>query len=292
MDDVTGEVFERTLFTIAGTPVTVATLLSAATIVLVAFLVSWVLQRALARPFRRGDAQDGTVAAMRRLVHYAVVLLGLGIALDTIGIDLGALFAAGAFFAVALGFAMQNIAQNFVAGVILLVERTIKPGDVLYVEGTVVRVSELRIRSTLVRTRDDEDLIVPNSVLVQSTVKNYTLRDSLYRLSTTVGVVYGSDLKAVFRELETVAASLQWRVRDRAPRVLLTDFGDSSVNFHVSVWINDPWEARARLSEFNDAVWWALKKAEIVIAFPQLDIHLDPPVMQSMQQLAAGSPAA
>ncbi len=292
MDEATRNFFERHLFTIAGTPVTVATLLSALTIVIAALVVSWFLQRVLVRPFRRATVQDGTIAAIRRLIHYAVVLVGMGIALDTLGINLGALFAAGAFFAVALGFAMQNIAQNFVSGVILLVERTIKPGDVLEVEGRVVRVVELRIRSTLVRTRDDEDLIVPNSVLVQSTVKNFTLRDSLFRLNTTVGVVYSSDLEAVFRELRSVAAALPWRYKAKDPRVFLTDFGDSSVNFRVSVWIEDPWDARVLLSNLNDAIWWALKNAGIVIAFPQLDVHLDPPVMQSIERLSAGSPAA
>jgi potassium-dependent mechanosensitive channel len=124
------------------------------------------------------------------------------------GLDLK-LFAAGAVFAVGLGFAMQNIVQNFVSGVILMVERTIKPDDVLEVEGDIVRVQKMRIRATMVRTRNEEELIIPNSTLVQGAVKNYTLTDSRFLLGTVVGVTYGSDMQLV-REVLT-------RNHDRVP---------------------------------------------------------------------------
>lgn len=265
------------LFTLAGASVTPGTLVTALVILGVTIVVSRFMQRGMVRLLgQRGTITDqGTLAAIRRLIHYIVLLVGFGVALDTVGIDLAALFAAGAFFAIALGFAMQNIAQSFVSGVILLLERSITPGDVLEVNGTVVRVTELRIRATHARTRDDEELIIPNSELVQSTVKNYTLRDSLYRVRTTVGVHYGSDLEAVFEALRNVAKQLPWRRADKEPRILLIGFGNSSVDFEVSVWIDDPWFARVSLSQLNEAVWWALKKANITIAYPQMDVHLD-----------------
>ena len=291
MPEYLAQVLEFQLFTLAGTPVTLGTLVTALIILLVAYAISRVMQRSSVRLMnRQGLMRDaGTQAAVRRLLHYVVMLVGLGIALDTIGIDLGALFAAGAFFAVAIGFAMQNIAQNFVSGVILLMERSIKPGDILDVNGTVVRVSELRIRATLARTRDDEELIIPNSVLVQSTVKNYTLRDSVYRVRASVGVHYGSDLKLVFETLQHVAARQTWRTQDQDPRVLLLGFGNSSVDFEVSVWIDNPWDARVYLSQLNDALWWALKDAGITIAFPQLDVHFDDGVSVPARARGEGS---
>ena len=118
---------------------------------------------------------------------------------------LEALFAAGAVFAIGLGFAMQNIVQNFVSGVILLAERTIKPGDVLQVDGRFVKVRHMGIRSTICRTLDEEEIIVPNATIVQSTVTNYTLQDSLFRLRCTVGVVYGSDMVLVKNTLQRAA---------------------------------------------------------------------------------------
>ncbi len=282
-------ILDRQLLALGDTPVTVGTVGMALVIVLVTCWLSRVLQKALARTLlARGMEEKGTLSAMRRLLHYAIMLIGIGVALDTIGLNLGALFAAGAVFAVGLGFAMQNIAQNFVSGVILLAERSIKPGDVLEVDGQVVRVAQLGIRATLVRTRDDEDLIVPNSVLVQSVVTNYTLKDTIYRIRAMVGVVYGSDMRLVVETLQAAAEKLSWRLRERDPVVLMLKFGDSSVDFEVSVWINDPWNARMALGRLNQAIWTSLKAAGVTIAFPQLDVHFDPIVEQSMQALSSG----
>ena len=287
------QILDWRLFELGGTPVTVVTVLTALVLVLVSYGMSQVVQRVLGRTMQRRQVADiGTVHVAQRLLHYTIMLVGIGIALDTIGVELAALFAAGAIFAVGLGFAMQNIAQNFVSGVILLVERSIKPGDMLEVEGTVVRVVQMGIRATLARTRDEEDLIIPNGVLVQSTVKNYTLRDSIFRLRAQVGVVYGSDMALVSRTLKTVADSQPWRRAEKDPLVLLTGFGDSSVNFEVSVWIDDPWSARPYLSRLHDAIWWALKEQGIVIAFPQLDVHFDPPVSDAVARVAGLAPVA
>jgi small-conductance mechanosensitive channel len=207
-------------------------------------------------------------------------------ALQTAGVRLGALFAAGAVFAVGLGFAMQNLAQNFVSGVILLLERSIKPGDILEVEGQVVRVRETGIRSTLVRTRDEEEMIVPNATLVQATVKNYTLRDALYRLRVVVGVTYGADLALVRKTLEKVGDRLEWSVQGHPCQILLLEFGNSSVDFEVAVWTEDPWLARVNGSRLREAIWWAFKEQGITIAFPQVDVHFDPPVNDSLRGLA------
>ena len=219
------------LFQIAGVTVTVATLIVFALIILVTVAVSRLIQVGVRHAFhRRGiSPDDGGLTATLRLLNYGILAVGLGVALETIGINLSALFAAGAIFAVAIGFAMQNIVQNFVSGVILLFERSIKSGDVLRVESHVVRVEKIGIRSTVVRTLDDEELILPNSMLVQSAVTNFTLRDSVYRLRAPVGVVYGSDMTRVREVLERAAAELPWRLQERRPVVYLTQFGGSSV---------------------------------------------------------------
>jgi small-conductance mechanosensitive channel len=213
--------------------------------------------------------------------------VGLGIGVHALGINLTALFAAGAVFAIGLGFAMQNIAQNFVSGLILLVERAIKPGDVLEVDGRLVRVVRMGIRATVSRTLDDEDLIIPNSTLVQSTVKNYTLRDPHYRVRSAVGVVYGSDMALVRRTLEEAARNFPGRDPGTEPRILLLGFGTSSVDFEVSIWTTNPWRMRTVRSELNETIWWAFKSAGVTIAFPQLDVHFDPPIADSLHALAA-----
>ena len=200
----------------------------------------------------------------------------MGVGLQTIGIQLGALFAAGAVVAVALGFAMQNILQNFVSGVILLAERSITESDILEVDGRIVQVKKMGTRATVARTRDEEEIIIPNSMLVQSSVTNYTLGDHLYRIRAKVGVAYGSDMDQVMEVLRAPEHSVQERVLDRDPIVLLLEFGSSSVDFEVSIWAEDPWAARLIRSALNMAIWRHLKEDGITIAFPQLDVHFDP----------------
>lgn len=281
------EVLNARLFDLGGKPVSAVSLITATGILIVTVLSARVVERLVRRTLRgRGLSDEGTLNVVGRLLHYGILALGIGVALPTVGIDVSALFAAGAVFAVGIGFAMQNIAQNFVSGVILLLERVIKPGDVLQIEGGVVRVVRMGIRSTVVRTRDEENLIVPNSVLVQATVKNYTLEDSVFRLRTNVGVAYGSDMALVRETLEAVATGVDFRLKDKEPLVLMTEFGDNSVNFEISIWTDDPWGARTTLSRLNEAIWWAFKAKDICIAFPQLDVHLDPPVVEGIRKLA------
>jgi potassium efflux system protein len=276
--DMLDRILNTPLFTLGRTSVTMTTLAILAVLLAATVLASRLAQRGARRAFElRGISDAGTVGVTVRLVRYIVVAIGAGIALQTVGVDLGALFAAGAFFAVALGFAMQNVVQNFVAGVILLTERTIKPGDVLEVEGRVVRVSRMALRTTIARSRDEEDIIIPNATLAQSTVTNYTFRDPVHRLRTTVGVSYDSDMRQVMRVLFDAASSLPGRLETHEPRVLMVEFGDSAVVFEVSIWSADPWSARVTRSSLNEAIWWALRDARIGIPYPQRDVHVRSP---------------
>ncbi len=270
------EFIDFRLFGIKNVDVTVGSVLLFLAIVFAAAVVSRLVCRAISRAFEARRVKDeGTIAVTTRLTHYAIMMVGIAAALNTIGVDLTALFAAGAVVAVAVGFAMQTIAQNFVSGVILLAERSITPGDVIEVDGEIVRVTKMSIRTTHARTLDDEEIIMPNSHLVQSAVTNYTLRDTLYRVSCEVGVSYASDMSVVQKTLMDAATGLARRVQDRDPRVFMRAFGDSSVVFSVSVWIDEPWNMATRKSELHFAVWWALKEAGVTIAYPQLDVHFD-----------------
>lgn len=278
------------IFGIGDTPVTVSTIIVLVLILVATRIGSGILQRAVRRTISRRVGHDGTVGAINKLLHYLILIIGWSIALQTVGIDLTALFAAGAVFAVGLGFAMKNIAENFVSGVILLVERSIRPGDVIEVEGRIVRVEHMGIRATLVQTRDGEDIILPNSILVQAAVNNYALQNPASRTRILVGVVYSSDMDEVEGTLRVAAAeasrSVGGVVADREPEVLMVEFGDNSVNFDVALWVSDPWHVRSIRSEVAKRIWWALKKQGIVIAFPQLDVHFDEPVVRGLEALA------
>lgn len=290
-DKLPGEIpfLDIKLFDLGETPITVATVVVIGLVLIATWLLSWIVNRAIKKAFQMRGLERGTIGVVTRLMHYLILGSGLFVALRVAGIDLTAFFAAGAIFAVALGFAMQEITANFVSGVILLSERAIKPDDVLHIEGKMVRVRDMSIRATIVRTLDDEDIIIPNSVLVQSAVTNHTFRDHLMRLRVAVGVHYSSDLRQVRQVLQDAAASLSWRHPEKGPVVLLTDFGTSSVDWEVSVWIDDPWKSRWGRSDLREAIWWALQDAGITIAFPQLDLHLDEPVVESLERLRASA---
>lgn len=280
-----GNAVDRPLFTLSGTKVTLFSIALFLLISLITVIFSVYLQRVMKNTLQsRFAKREGTLSALLRLTHYFVLMVGFSIGLQVVGISLSALFAAGAVFAIGIGFAMQNIVQNFVAGVILLFERTIKPGDILEVDGTIVKIIDMGIRTTIARTLIDEELIMPNSVFSQSTVKNYTLRDNTYRLGIVVGVSYDSDMEQVIKVLEKTASDVPWRLPEPGPTVRLQDFGSSSVDFGVYVSIDDPWQQRVFMAELRKDVWFAFKNAGITIAYPQLDIHFDPSFVKTVSE--------
>ena len=133
-----------------------------------------------------------------------------------------------------------------------------------------------------------EDLIIPNAVLIQTTVTNHTLKDSIYRIRIQVGVVYSSDMTVVKDTLMEVATKVSetYAIVGHPPKVIMTEFGNHAVNWEVAIWMNDPWRARPARSALHEAIWWAFKEKDLVIAFPQLDIHLDDGVMAGIERLS------
>lgn len=278
------QLFELHLFTIGHVEFTPGRLLLTALTLLLTFAFSRLIRRATTRAFNmRGVTDQGRIGVTNRLVHYTVLLLGFSMSLEAMGIHLSALFAAGAIFAVGLGFAMQNIVQNFVSGVILLIERSIKPMDVLKIDGEVVRVEQMGIRATVVRTRDEEEIIVPNGVLVGSAVKNYTKGDRDYRIRAPVGVHYKSDMAQVEQALLKAAKAMPGPTHIKTPVALLLDFGDNSVNWELSIWTRNPWSVLVTRSQLNMLIWNTFKEEGIEIAFPQLDLHLDQAVLDALR---------
>jgi small-conductance mechanosensitive channel len=283
------EILKFELIEISGTSVDVGTLAVSLLIATITFGLALLAEKATVRFLRgRGMRDEGSAGASARLVYYVVIFIGLAVAVQNLGINLTALFTAGAFLAIAVGFAMQNITQNFVSGIILLVEMTIKPGDIIEIDGTLVKVTKLGMRATIVRTWDSVDMIIPNSNLVSATVKNLTLRDRMHRIRCLVGVTYDSDMKKVRQILEETAAAISWRDPSTDPVILMKQFGSSSVDFDVSVWVQDPWGRSVGQSNLHQAVWFALKDAGITIAFPQLDLHLDQPALEAISGRASG----
>lgn len=269
-----------TLFSIGGAPISLATLFTAAGVFLGALWGIRLAMKALDRALtRKTFASNATVALVQRVVRSMLITIAVMITLQVIGIDLSALFAAGAVFAVGAGVALQQIAQSFVAGFLLLMERDITPGDVLEVQGRICRVERIGIRTTVVRTLEEDNLLVPNVELIQNIIRNYTYRDMVFRVEVIVGVAYDTDLERAKEILEAAAAQVPGQPEDHPPKVLVHGFANSAIELAIRVATADPWRTPEIRSRVCMEIWRGLRSAGITIAFPQLDVHLDPIVL-------------
>jgi small-conductance mechanosensitive channel len=292
--DKLNDLLNLRLFEVGDSVITVGTTLLVLAILVATFVVARMARKGVARALQsRLTSDEQAVVIYSRLASLIVTVVGLSWALHTTGLNLTALFAAGSIFAVAVGFATQSLISNFVSGFVLRFEGAIELGDVLEVDGRMVKIQKMMMRAVVARNLDEHDIVIPNSVLAETSVINYTLRDKAYRLRTRIGVVYSSDMRKVRETLETAAREIPWRSSSPDPRILLLQFGNSSVDFDVSIWIDDPWMARRRRSDLNEALWWALQDAGITIAFPQVDVHFDTEVAKALDgRLRGDDPVA
>lgn len=261
-------------FPIGGAQISLLSLTLALGVLVFGFLVASMLSNRISRLVASGGSALRWRATLARFAGYTIRVLAVSTALQLSGIDIGKLLAAVAVVAVGIGIAMQKVAENFVSGLILLAERSIREGDIIEFDDTIARVQHMGIRATVALTLDDEEIIVPNSMLTQSAVKNLTLTEEIHRLRIRVGVSYRSDVDRVRAALIDAAESLEWRDQSYPPVVLLLDFGASAIDMEVSVWTRDVWGLRRGQSALRESVWRKLRAAGIEIPFPQLDVHV------------------
>ena len=261
---------------IGGHRITVSLVLVAGLILYASFTLSWGLQNLLMeKVFSRGHMDTGARLSIVRLVHYALILVGFLIALSAMGFELKNITIIGGALGVGIGFGMQAIVNNFVSGLILLFERPIKVGDVIQLgDGQQGRVTNLGLRATTVQTFDKAEIVVPNGDLISNQVTNWTLGDRSMRLIIPVGVAYGSDVETVMRVLMDVAKESEKVLSEPPPVVLFLNFGDSSLDFQLRVWIADFAERRFIQSALIQEIDRRFRTEAIEIPFPQRDLHL------------------
>ncbi len=269
------------LFEINETPVTTLGLLRVLLILTATLWASRLVRRAIQRlGERRNGWNQSALYTFGRLVHYVILTIGIIIGLSSIGIDFTkfALFVSA--LGVGIGFGLQTLISNFVAGLIILFEKSLKVGDFVELEsGVTGEVKEINMRSTLITTNDNIDILVPNSEFVGGRVINWTLREAYRRVRVPFGVAYGSDKEQVKKAGLEAAEKVPWtlsKVAGRQPQVWLVEFGDSSLNFELVVWLTP--EAVKRPGAVSAAYLWEieskLKEYNIEIPFPQRDLHL------------------
>ena len=245
------------------------------TVFLTVVVALWVAGLIEARLMRMQDVDSSLrivgVRVAKALLTVAALVTGLSMA----GIDMTAFSVFTGALGVGLGLGMQRIASNYVSGFIILLDRSIHLGDIVQVGTDGGQVSKITTRYTVLKNPGGVEFIVPNEMLISNVVQNQSYTDTRVRLATTVGVAYGTDLDLAMR-LMAEAASGQPRVlADPAPKVLLTLFGDSSIQLELGFWIADPEEGKGGVtSDVNRAVWRAFRDNGIEIPFPQRELRM------------------
>ena len=235
-----------------------------------------------------------------KLVTILVWTLAFFVTIDIAGIDLTALAFFGGAFGLAIGFGLQKTFGNLISGILLLLDRSIKPGDVISVSDqagneAVGQIRKIGIRAISVVTRDQTEYLIPNENLMVNQMINWSYSSKDVRVKAPVGVSYDSDLELV-RDLLYQAVDDTKRVLKRPkPRVNIMEFGDNSVNFEVRFWIRDPEEGLANIrSDVYMRIWQLFKENEIEIPFPQHDLHLrsSKQLDQIVEMMSSGKIAA
>ena len=248
---------------------------------LIALLISvfWLSSRTKRFLFNRFLAQSGLDRSLQyaiaQIVSNVVLIVGIFIVLDNAGIHLGALAVFAGAVGVGVGFGLQNIASNFISGLVILAERPITVGDRVEVAGIAGQVQHIRARSTVIVTNDNITMIVPNSKFIDSPVTNWTYGDPRVRFRVPVGVAYGSDIEKVRTALIAAGRENPHTLGEPEPSVFLQKFGDNAIEFELVVWSSEMSYRPSRYrSDLNFAIEKKLREAGIELAFPQRDLHI------------------
>ncbi len=263
------------LTTVQGNPLTLVDMAITVGLVLFFFL----LARIMTKQFRRWIGNRLPIKATNRrllssTLNLTLLLAGVYTSLSFLGIDLAIFLVPLGALSIGLGLGLQTLASNYVAGLVLLTERTIRDGDVIEVDGIRGTVVETGLRTTVVKTFGNTEVILPNSLLVSQRLDNWTKSDRILRVDSLVGVAYGSDIAAVHSLLHKQIVSHPAVLADPEPRTFLMEFADSSLQFRILYWIDDPAQRLSSLSEILEGIYAELQKQNIAIPFPQHDVWI------------------
>jgi len=270
------KVLNRPYFTIGGLPITAVFLIKTFVFFTLLRMFSGMIRRFMeTRILVRTSLTPGQQYAFAQISSYVVFLIGLLIGLQWAGVNLSSLVILGGALGIGIGFGLQNIANNFVSGIVLLMERPIQVGDRVEVGNTNGDVVRIAARSTWIRTNDNVVIIIPNSEFINSHVTNWTANDRQVRFPIPLGVSYKSDPEVVRNLLMEIADRHPDVLKVPPPEVLFTGFGDSSLNFVLNVWtITRVQYPRFLASEIYFMMFKAFKEHGIEIPFPQRDLHV------------------
>ena len=271
--EIIKNVLDFEIFSYGDYSIKVSKLVVILLIILSTYFVLWLIKKALyAKKFSKVDT--GTTYAIYQIIRYLVWIIAIGIILESIGVKVTLLLAGSAALLVGIGLGLQQTFNDIISGIILLSERSIKINDVLEIDGDVVRIQSIGLRTSKALNRDDISIIIPNSLITTSKVVNWSHQSKRTRFRIEVGVAYGSDVDLVIRILEESAREYPDIVGKDLVEARLMNFGSSSLDFHVLFFSKSIFRIHKVKSDIRRIICKKFAENNIVISFPQLDVHL------------------
>lgn len=271
--------FTYPIFTINQTPITLSSLTFFVFIMGMFGIINTILRRFLSNQLlKHSKLPVATQYTVTRIIQYVLLFVGTIIAFQVIGVDLSGLAVIFGFLSVGIGFGLQNLTSNFIAGLMLLFKQHIQVGDRITVGDTEGDVTEINIRSTTIRSLNNVAVVGPHSEFISSTVTNWSHGDPKTRLEIEVGVSYSSDLDTVMHSLLEAAKEHPLILSHPEPQAWLMSFGDSAWNMRLLAWVGDPQGRRQIQSDINCAIVKKFRQNGVEIPFPQRDLHVRSPL--------------
>lgn len=267
------EFLEYEIFSIGDYSIKVSKIVTIILILIATYFILWLIKKALySKKFSKTD--PGTSYALYQIIKYIIWVITIGIILEAIGIKVTLLLAGSAALLVGVGLGLQQTFNDIISGVILLTERSIKIGDVLDIDGDVVKIQSIGLRTSKALNRDDISIIIPNSLITTSKVINWSHQSNKTRFRIEVGVAYGSDVDLVIKILEESAKSYPDISSKDMVEARLMNFGSSSLDFHLLFFSKNIFRISKVKSDIRRIICQKFDENNIVISFPQLDVHL------------------
>ncbi|MGB1251098.1 MAG: mechanosensitive ion channel family protein [Candidatus Promineifilaceae bacterium] len=257
-----------------GVSIQIGTLFTAAALLYFFSTCAWVVQDVLTRTLSPRSSDPAVVNTVVTIARYSLIGVGILMAARAIGVDLSTFALIGGGLSIGIGFGLQQIVSNFIAGIVLMFEQSLRPGDLVKIGDELGIVQRLDIRATVVRTYNNVEIIVPNERLLTSALTTYTKSDRLVRIVLPVVVSYGSDVNQVRQLLIDGAKTLPLVLTEPAPNVFIDGFGRAGINFRLMVWIDDALATPSIRSDLHFAVWEVFQANNIKIPIPQRELHL------------------
>ncbi|NQE34700.1 Mechanosensitive channel MscK [Microcoleus sp. IPMA8] len=278
------QIFTATLFTIGENPVSLQSLVE----LIVLFIAILVISRSFTgflkeRLLVRLGIDEGNREAIAVIIGYLIVAFGAIVAIQSIGFNLASFAVVAGGLGVGIGFGIQDLTTNFVSGLTLLLDRPVKVGDFVELEGLMGIVKKISIRSTIIQTNDDSSVIVPNSKMISNKIVNWSYENSLLCLRVPVEVAENSNPLLVTETLLNIAYAEAGVVYEPNPKVLFVEFGDDSFKFELLVWTDRPTDREVIKSSLNFAIEYNFRQHKIEFPFNDREIYLqNPEVILSM----------